>query len=177
MVNKLISPGLAPDTPEVESKLRSKFVDPPPHQANSLRAPAPPSNELLEETVSAQILSFARGLGGGPTATRPDFIGQIIGDKGSKPGITVINWFCNIFANGDAPDELRPCLGGAVGHAGKNIQKTRWRLLLIPTSVPCALENTGEDWWGNAYCKQRWSPYLPIWAVTNPLLGREVALR
>ena len=122
-VNKLISSGLAPDTPEVEAKLRSKFVDPPSNQANSSRPPAPPSNELLEETVSAQILSFARGLGGGPSATRPDFIRQIVGDKGTKPGITIITRFCNLLANGDAPDELRPYLGGAVGHAGKKPSK------------------------------------------------------
>ena len=46
---------------------------------------------------------------------RPDFIRQIVGDKADKPGVGIITQFCNLLANGQAPPELIPYLGGAAG--------------------------------------------------------------
>ena len=63
------------------------------------------------------ILTFARGLGSGPSGLRPDFIRQIIGEKGDKPGLAVITEFCNVLADGAAPEAMRPYIGGANGFA------------------------------------------------------------
>ena len=43
--------------------------------------------------------------------------------NGKKSGIIVATAFCNLLADGCAPPELRPFLGGAVGHAVKKISK------------------------------------------------------
>eukprot|EP00973_Karenia_brevis_P063840 8875285-Karenia_brevis.AAC.1 len=114
-VDRLIGAELAPDTEDTYVKMKSKFSDPPPGQQNSQRPPAPESNELSEEIVAKAICSFKRGLGAGPSGTRPDFLRQIIGSKGDKPGLTLITQLCNVLADGMAPDALRPFMGGANG--------------------------------------------------------------
>ena len=122
-VKALVSAGLAPDTEEVEDIMRSKFPEPPPTQAASSRPPAPPSNELSEEVVAKAVLAFPQGAGAGPSGARPDFIRQIIGKKGNKRGITPIVSLCNLLADGRAPPEIRPYLGGANGFAFKKDPK------------------------------------------------------
>ena len=114
-IDRLTGAGLAPDTQDTFDKIKSKFVDPPPGQARSLRPPAPEANELSQAIVSRAILSFKRGLGGGPTGARPDFIRQIISEKGDSPGVAIITNLCNVLANGKAPAALRPYIGGACG--------------------------------------------------------------
>ena len=48
---RLIDPGLAPNTPEVEDLMRKKFLTPPLAQAGSTRLAAPVANEVSEESV------------------------------------------------------------------------------------------------------------------------------
>ena len=112
-IDRLIGPGLAPDTDENFGKIKAKFVDPPASQASSRRPPAPEANKLSDSVVCSSILSFRRGLGAGPSGTRPDFLRQIIREKGEKPGLTTITALCNVLANGLAPGALRPYIGGA----------------------------------------------------------------
>lgn len=102
-IDRLTSSGLAPDTDDVFQKIESKFVEPPPGQAYSRRPPAPESNVLSEANVSRSVLTFARGLGSGPSGTRPDFIRQIIKEKGEKPGLALLTQLCNVLADGAAP--------------------------------------------------------------------------
>ncbi len=73
-VSRLVDPGLAPDTADVEMIMRSKFVDPPAWQASSFRPPPPAANELSEECVVDAARSFARGAGPGRSGCRPDFV-------------------------------------------------------------------------------------------------------
>ena len=152
-VNRVVGPGPAPDTPEVEAIMRSKFIQPPQSQANSRRPPAPPSNVLSEECVAKAALSFARGAGPGPTGLRPDFVKQIIGDKGEKRGIGSITQLCNLLADGQAPPKLAPFLAGANGNAMDKKSKTGeqdarpvcsgdyWRRLVGKALLSTELEN------------------------------------
>jgi thioredoxin-like negative regulator of GroEL len=57
-VNRLVSLGMAPDTPAVEATMRSKFVEPPACQQTSRRPSAPPANVLTENAVGKAISSF-----------------------------------------------------------------------------------------------------------------------
>ena len=65
-VDRLISLGLAPDTPEVKAKMKSKFIDPPSGQATSRRPAAPPATKLSDEDVAKAIRSCQWGAGAGP---------------------------------------------------------------------------------------------------------------
>ena len=115
-VSRLTGPPLAPDTPTTESAMRSKFADPPEHQASRQRR-APTANVLTEKAVAKTILSFHPGVGGGPSGLRPDVLKQIIGKKGNRPGIAPITAFCNLLADGQAPPYVQPYLAGANGFA------------------------------------------------------------
>ncbi|CAE8604691.1 unnamed protein product, partial [Polarella glacialis] len=116
-VSRLVDPPLAPDTPEVEQIMRSKFITPPASQMTSHRPLPPPANALSEADVGKAILSFQRGLGSGPSGTRPDFLRQVIAEKADKPGLALITRFCNLLADGQAPSGVRSYLAGANGFA------------------------------------------------------------
>ena len=124
-IDRLMGSMLAPDNLETEQMMKSKFVSPPQRQSTSRRPPAPVANELSEACVARAILSFQRGLGGGPSGARPDLFRQIIGDEGTKPGIVLITQLCNVRANGSAPEHLRPYLGGANGFASAKDPKAK----------------------------------------------------
>lgn len=79
-VQRLSGPGLAANTPLIEGIMRSKFVDPLPHQATSTRPPTPASNILSEESVVSTARSFKKGAGPGPSGLRPDFVKQVVGE-------------------------------------------------------------------------------------------------
>ncbi|CAE8723859.1 unnamed protein product, partial [Polarella glacialis] len=116
-VSRLVDPPLAPDTPEVEQIMRSKFITPPASQMTSHRPLPPPANALCEADVGKAILSFQRGLGSGPSGARPDFLRQVIGEKADKPGLALITRFCNLLADWQAPSGVCPYLAGANGFA------------------------------------------------------------
>jgi len=116
-VNRLISPGLAPDTPAVEAKMRSKFIPPPSGQASTRRPAAPPATKLSDAQVARAIRSFQWSAGAGPSGCRPDFLRQIIGKKEDRPGLRLVTEFCNLLADGQAPQALRSFFGGANGFA------------------------------------------------------------
>ena len=122
-IDRLMGASLAPDTPEVLAKMKSKFVEPPASQATSQRPPAPEANELSQEAVAKAIASFAKGLAAGPSGTRPDFLKQIVGEKGDKPGLAIVTNLCNVLADGLAPEALRPYMGGANGFALEKTSK------------------------------------------------------
>ena len=123
-VDRLISPGLAPDTPAVEAKMRSKFIDPPSGQASSRRPAAPSATILSNEEIAKAIRSFQWGAGAGPSGCRPDFLRQIIGSKADRPGLRLVTELCNLLADGRAPREVRPFFGGANGFAFRKEAKT-----------------------------------------------------
>jgi len=122
--DRLVGSSFAADTDAVYAKMEAKFVPAPPRQHASRRPPAPEANELSQTAVAKSILSFNRGLGAGLSGTRPDFVRQVIGEKGDKPGLPIITQLCNVLADGLAPDELRPYIGGANGFALTKDQKT-----------------------------------------------------
>ena len=116
-VRHAVSLGLAADTEEVEKIMRSKFVQPPASQATSARIPAPQANDLTETGVARAIHSFNRGVSAGPPRQRPDFYKQLIGEKNDKPGLGILTGICTLLANGLAPRQLAPYIGGARGTA------------------------------------------------------------
>jgi hypothetical protein len=116
-ISRLTSEGLAPNTPEVERLMRSKFPAPPAHQATSELPPAPPSDEITEELVIQAVRKFKRGAGAGPSGTRPDFLKQLVERAPGNDIAKVMAMFCTLLANGEAPDELAPYFGGACGYA------------------------------------------------------------
>ena len=78
-INRLVSPGLASDTPVVRQKLLAKF----PSYDHSGRVVIPPAPPGLIDTghVVKGIQSFKRGAGPGPTGLRADFLSACIGRK------------------------------------------------------------------------------------------------
>lgn len=123
-VQRLTSEGLAPNTPEVQSIMRSKFVAPPVGQESTSRAPAPTANELTQESIADALKSFDRGAAPGPSGLRADFLRQAVGEQADKPIIALITSLCNILANGEAPRGLQSILGGARGTAFNKTSKT-----------------------------------------------------
>ena len=63
--------------------------------------------------MAKSIHSFSRGAAPGPSGHRPDFYKQIIGENGDRPGCAIMTGLCNLVADGRAPKQLRPYLGGA----------------------------------------------------------------
>ena len=116
-IQRATSQGMAANTPETETIIRAKFPAAPVHQSTTPRALAPPSNELTEEGIAKAIHSFARGVAPGPSGHRPDFYKQIIGELGDRPGCAILTGISNLLADGRAPKQLRPYLGGARGVA------------------------------------------------------------
>ena len=94
-LDRLAGPPLAADTLETEDIMRSKFIQPPDHQAYRERSQVPPANVLTETIIAKTILSFQKGLGGGPSGLRPDLLKQIIGKKADRLGIVPVTEFCN----------------------------------------------------------------------------------
>ena len=116
-VKRLTSRGLAPDTPELERMMRSKFIRRPLGQAESSRPPSPPENELIGGVVIEAINSFPKGASAGPSGLRSDWMKQYLNESGDDVFLIAMTRLVNLLANADAPDELRPFLGGAVCHA------------------------------------------------------------
>ncbi len=155
-ISRLIDPGLAPDTTQVENIMRSKFIAPPASQAGSSRPPAPVANEVSEECVVRSIKSFNTGAAPGLSGHRPDFMKQIIGQKGDASCVSVFTAFVNMLANGEAPRALAPYLGGAVGTAQDKVSKTGeqdarptcagecWRRLVSKCMLSTELDNLRE---------------------------------
>ena len=155
-MSRLTSPGLAPDTPEIEGIMRRKFVDPPLSQQMSTRPQAPAANEISPEGVAKGVASFAKGAGCGPSGLRSDFVKQVIGEEGDKPGIGVITSMCTLLANGLAPKKLAPFIGGATGTALDKTSKTGeqdarpvcsgefWRRLVGKVLLGTEMENLRE---------------------------------
>jgi hypothetical protein len=107
-VQRLTGAKIAPDTAEVERIMRSKFVDPLPHQAASSRPLGPAANELSEDAVLQAVRSFKR----------PDFLRQVVGEAGpGKQGLSLLTSFLNLLADGRAPTHLQAYIGGARGTA------------------------------------------------------------
>ena len=116
-LQRLTGAGVAEDTPEVEAKMRSKFVTAPTGQAASRRPPAPPANELTTALVGRALAGFKRGAGPGASGMRPDHLLRLVGKRGQKPGATVVTELFNLIADGRAPRGIRRWLAGAEGHA------------------------------------------------------------
>ena len=116
-LQRLTGAGVAEDTPEVEAKMRSKFVAAPRHQAASRRPPPQPANELTPELVGRALAGFKRGAGPGPSGMRPDYLLRLVGKRGRKPGAAVVTDLFNLVADGRAPSGLRRWLAGAEGLA------------------------------------------------------------
>ena len=116
-VSRLVSPGLAPHFGAVTAKMRSKFIEPPDSQMSSRRPPPSPANVITDEDTTRSIRLFQWGAGAGPHGCRPDFLRQIFGIKKDRPGLDSITKLCNLLANGEAPKQVRPFMGGACGFA------------------------------------------------------------
>jgi hypothetical protein len=123
-VKRLTSLGFAPDTPQTEAVMRSKFPAPPPDQSNYKLPDAPPSNEISEDNLLSTIRSFARGAGPGPSGLRPDLLKQLLGLQTSADMLKIMTAFANLMANGEAPVQVAPFLAGACGHAFRKDAKT-----------------------------------------------------
>jgi len=76
-VQRLISPGLAEDTPAVRDKLLSKFPAFDHSQGPARLHPRPPT-QIDVQTTDGCIKSFPNGNGPGPTGLRADFLKQCI---------------------------------------------------------------------------------------------------
>lgn len=116
-LQRLSGPGAAEDTPQVEAKMRSKFVPAPPEQVASQRPPAPLANELTPEVVGRALAQFKRGAGPGASGMRPDHLLRLVGKTGQKPGAVVVTQLFNLVADGRTPRGLRRWMAGAEGHA------------------------------------------------------------
>ena len=116
-LQRLAGPGAAEDTPQVEAKMRSKFVSAPPGQAASRRPLPPLANQLTPEVVGRALAGVKRGTGPGASGMRPDHLLRLVGKKGQKPGATVVTELFNLVADGRAPRGLRRWMAGAEGHA------------------------------------------------------------
>ncbi len=116
-LQRLAGPGVALDTPQVEAKMRSKFVAAPADQAASRRPPPQPANELTPELVGRALAGFKRGAGPGASGMRPDHLLRLVGKRGQKPGAGVVTELFNLVADGRAPRGLRKWMAGAEGHA------------------------------------------------------------
>ena len=105
--------------------MRSKFPPPPPHQLASSRPQPPLANEISEELVLRGVQAFKRGTGAGPSGLRPDFVRQVLlcSDGVNAEGLTNLTHLVNLLANGEAPPQLQPYLGGAKGTAGDKTSK------------------------------------------------------
>ncbi len=69
------------------------------------------------------IRSFDTGVSAGLTGQRPDLYKQLIGERGDRPAATLLTGLSNVLASGQAPRELRPCIGGAKGTALRRAAK------------------------------------------------------
>ena len=121
-VQRLISPGLAEDTPAVRDKLLSKFPAFDHSQGPARLHPRPPT-QIDVQTTDGCIKSFPNGNGPGPTGLRADFLKQCISSDEDDGCSALFAELVQLFADGNAPTYLRPWYGGGslmgVGKAGK----------------------------------------------------------
>ncbi|CAK9062512.1 unnamed protein product [Durusdinium trenchii] len=117
------APPAAP-TPDTVAATQAKFPTRPPHQAASLRAAAPPANDISCDEVVRAVRSFPRGAAPGPTGMRPDFLKQLVDAGDEQYGAQALTDLVNLLADGRAPAALRPYLGGARGTALAKLSKT-----------------------------------------------------
>ena len=109
--NRLTSPGLAAENPQVRSKLLAKF---PPAVGEPITDEGiGPPPEIPLEVIREAIFSGRRGAGPGPDGIRGDFLRDIMGfESDQEPIGKVIQAFIQLLADGNVPTYLRPFLGG-----------------------------------------------------------------
>ena len=123
-VQRLTSPGLANDTPQVRQKLLAKFpfFD---HASAPRRLYPPPPGQIPVDGVVRGIKSFAHGAGPGPSGLRADFLRQCISKSDSSAQL--YREFVQLFADGAAPKYLGRWYGGGglmgVGKTGKSLDE------------------------------------------------------
>ena len=109
---RLVSPGLASETPAVKARLLSKF--PSRDEATDLACDAvvqPP--EIPLESIYASIYSFRKGAGPGPDGIRGDFLRDMIGQQSHDDSMArLFRDMVQLLADGQAPPFLRPFFGG-----------------------------------------------------------------
>ena len=109
---RLVSPGLASETPAVKARLLSKF--PSRDEATDLAYDAvvqPP--EIPLESIYASIYSFRKGAGPGPDGIRGDFLRDMIGQQNHDDSMArLFRDMVQLLADGQASPFLRPFFGG-----------------------------------------------------------------
>ena len=136
-VQRLVSPGIAQDTPAVREKLIEEFPEFEHSKAPRRLIPAPPDS-ILVDTVASVIASSRMGVGCGPSGLRAFFLAQCSG-KGDEDACNIVfREFVQLLADGRAPSHLRQWFGGGslVG-VGKDDK---------PLDVDARPIVSGEDW-------------------------------
>ena len=122
-LNRLISPGLAANTPAVEAKLKAKFPEAQTNREKFRNAPKQ-SLEIEPELVLKKIKSFAIGKGPGGTGLRAEFLKQLVGSNEDEDSISIITSFVQFIADGKVPYGLRPWFSGGILIGGPKIGKS-----------------------------------------------------
>ena len=109
---RLVSPGLASETPAVKARLLSKF--PSRDEATDLAYDAVIQPlEIPLESIYASICSFRKGAGPGPDGIRGDFLRDMIGQQNHDDSMArLFRDMVQLLADGQAPPFLRPFFGG-----------------------------------------------------------------
>ena len=128
-MQRLIGPGLAKESKEIDKIMRAKFVEPPSHQQGSSRVVPPEANMISEQAVVDAVKSFPRGAGAGPTGMRPDFVKQIVGEgTEEKPGTALLTSLVNLLADGKASSHLRTYIGEQWAKRGRKRARQERRM-------------------------------------------------
>ena len=109
---RLVSPGLATETPAFKARLLSKF--PSRDEATDLAYDAVVQPlEIPLESIYASICSFRKGAGPGPDGIRGDFLRDMIGQQSHDDSMArLFRDMVQLLADGQAPPFLRPFFGG-----------------------------------------------------------------
>ena len=122
-LQRLLSPGLAHDTPAVQAKLAAKFPAPsiPPRSPALVPGNTP---EIPAPLLLKALQSFQVGKGPGPDGLRADFLRLLCGETGDVGSfVELVRDFVQLLAEGHAPIALRAWIGG--GNPGGHRQKRR----------------------------------------------------
>jgi hypothetical protein len=124
-VQRIISPGLTPDTPAVEEKLMSKF----PTIISGIRTRSiAPQSCAVDATPLREAGSFPQGAAAGPTGARPQFIIDMVGEGGDEGLLVgVVVTFIHFFVDEPIPTYIRQCCAGGalvgIGRGGKPLDQ------------------------------------------------------